>query len=120
MHSYVNKQNVCVWTSEHLNNKMETQLHRNIHSALSACGTVRPIFYDDTVTPDNPLHVIQQEFLLFLQGMCHQFMRLSHTAKAVLDVHSEHSDNSRLSSAMVWICMVLVTILHAIISYEGF
>jgi hypothetical protein len=65
--------------------------------------------FDDTVTPDNHFRVIPQEFLLFLQGMCHQFWRpffqqegtRQHTANVMLDVHSEQSDNSTLFSAMV-------------------
>jgi hypothetical protein len=37
--------------------------------ALSTSGTVGQIFFDNTVTADHYLHVCQEEFFLFLQGM---------------------------------------------------
>jgi hypothetical protein len=58
---YVNKQNMCVWTSEHPHNVMETRLHPEKWTALCALSTnfILDHFIDDALTADRYLHVLQ-------------------------------------------------------------
>jgi hypothetical protein len=72
LNGYVNRQNMLLWASQHLHNIMETPLHPQkctVWCTLSTSGGVGPMFFDDTVTADCYLHVLQEEFFLFLQGM---------------------------------------------------
>jgi hypothetical protein len=72
---------------------------------LSRSGIVRSILFDNTKTANNYLHVLQEQFLLFLQEMGVNFEETffqedgawPQTANAVLDVLNEHYDDKALS-----------------------
>jgi hypothetical protein len=105
LNGYMNKQNICVWASEHHHNKMETPLHPEKCMLWCTLSTSWAIFFGDTVTAGHYLHVPQEECLPFLKGMCVSFRwtffqqdrALPHTSNLMLNVLSEHFDNRVLS-----------------------
>jgi hypothetical protein len=76
---------------------------------LSRSGIVRPILFDTTKAVNNYLHVLQEEFLHFLQEMGVNFKETffqedgawPHTVNAVLDVLNEHYDDKALSDCFL-------------------